>query len=64
MGLPGAGKTRSRERYVAAGIQRLNRDDAGGTLRDLLRRSIARSRSGQSRVVLDNTYVSRKSRAE
>ena len=36
MGLPGAGKTTLAERFVADGYQRLNRDEAGGTLRDLL----------------------------
>ena len=64
MGLPGAGKTTLTERYVADGYQRINRDEAGGTLRALigdLERSIA---AGASRIVLDNTYVSRQSRAE
>jgi hypothetical protein len=48
---------------TAGGFGRLNRDEAGGTLRDLLPgldRAIA---AGATRLVLDNTYVSRKSRA-
>lgn len=63
MGLPGAGKTTLAKAYAARGFERLNRDDAGGTLRDLagdLDRALNR---GRSRLVLDNTYVSRKSRA-
>lgn len=64
MGLPGAGKTTLTERFVADGYQRLNRDETGGTLRALtgdLERALA---SGTSRIVLDNTYVSRRSRAD
>ena len=64
MGLPGAGKTTLTEQFVADGFQRLNRDEIGGTLRALagdLDRALA---AGASRLVLDNTYVSRRSRAE
>jgi aryl-alcohol dehydrogenase-like predicted oxidoreductase/predicted kinase len=63
MGLPGAGKSTLTERFVADGFQRLNRDEAGGTLRDLLpelRRSLS---AEKPRIVLDNTYVTRQSRA-
>ena len=63
MGLPGAGKSRLAERFVADGYVRLNRDDAGGSLRALtvaLDRELER---GVSRLVLDNTYVTRRSRA-
>ena len=59
MGLPGAGKSTVAESLSARGYERLNRDDAGGSLRELLP-AIA---SGSSRIVLDNTYVTRKSRA-
>ncbi len=59
MGLPGAGKSTVAESFAARGYERLNRDDAGGSLRGLLP-AIA---SGSSRIVLDNTYVTRKSRA-
>ncbi len=63
MGLPGAGKSTLTEQFVADGFERLNRDETGGTLRGLLpelRRALAAERA---RVVLDNTYVTRQSRA-
>ncbi len=63
MGLPGAGKSTYARTLVENGYERLNRDDAGGSLAGLLPaldRSIA---AGASRIVVDNTYVSRKSRA-
>jgi aryl-alcohol dehydrogenase-like predicted oxidoreductase/histidinol phosphatase-like enzyme/predicted kinase len=64
MGLPAAGKTTLTERFVAEGYQRINRDETGGTLRALtgdLDRALA---AGASRIVLDNTYVSRRARAD
>jgi aryl-alcohol dehydrogenase-like predicted oxidoreductase/histidinol phosphatase-like enzyme/predicted kinase len=64
MGLPGAGKSTFAESLAAHGYYRLNRDEAGGTLRGLLPALDAALASGASRIVLDNTYVSRKSRAE
>lgn len=63
MGLPGAGKSTYAEGLVADGYRRLNRDEAGGTLRDLLPAFNEALASGTSRIVLDNTYVSRASRA-
>jgi histidinol phosphatase-like enzyme/predicted kinase len=63
MGLPGAGKSEAARTFVADGYSRLNRDDAGGSLRGLLRGFEELRQSGVSRIVLDNTYVSRKSRA-
>ena len=63
MGLPAAGKSTLAARFVAEGYHRLNRDEAGGTLRGLLP-ALERARAGgTTRFVLDNTYVSRKSRA-
>ena len=64
MGLPGAGKSTLTEGLVASGYARLNRDVTGGRLRDLLPELDRVLASGTTRVVLDNTYVSRKSRAE
>jgi len=64
MGLPGAGKSTFAETLTQQGYLGLNRDDAGGTLRDLLPALEAALASGASRIVLDNTYVSRKSRGE
>ena len=64
MGLPAAGKsTLAQQRFAGRGYARLNRDEAGGTLGGLvpaLDRTLA---SGTTRVVLDNTYLTRKSRA-
>jgi predicted kinase/histidinol phosphatase-like enzyme len=63
MGLPGAGKTTMAKELATRGYLRLNRDDAGGTLRDLVPELDRALASGAPRIVLDNTYVSRKSRA-
>ena len=64
MGLPGAGKSTYAETLAAQGYVRLNRDDAGGTLRDLIPWLGAALASEVPRIGLDNTYVTRKSRAE
>jgi histidinol phosphatase-like enzyme len=64
MGLPGAGKSTIARGFVERGYARLNRDEAGGRLAGLLPRLDGLLRAGQTRVVLDNTYVSRKARAE
>ena len=64
MGLPAAGKSTVAQTMVGQSYHRLNRDEAGGTLRDLVQELDRAIASGVSRVVLDNTYVSRKSRAE
>jgi aryl-alcohol dehydrogenase-like predicted oxidoreductase/histidinol phosphatase-like enzyme/predicted kinase len=64
MGLPGAGKTTLTEQFVTEGYQRLNRDETGGTLRSLIGDLEDALAAGASRIVLDNTYVSRRSRAE
>ena len=63
MGLPGAGKSTLAESFVARGYARLNRDTAGGSLADLLPGLDPLIASGTSHIVLDNTYVSRESRA-
>jgi aryl-alcohol dehydrogenase-like predicted oxidoreductase len=63
MGLPGAGKSTVARHFVTQGYTRLNRDEAGGSLRDLLPNLENLVASGVTRVVLDNTYVSRASRA-
>jgi aryl-alcohol dehydrogenase-like predicted oxidoreductase/predicted kinase len=63
MGLPGAGKSTVAREFVDRGYVRLNRDEAGGSLRALLPGLEHLVRSGTTRVVLDNTYVSRASRA-
>src|SRR5262249_33582901 len=63
MGLPGAGKSTLAQTLVERGYTRLNRDDAGGSLRDLVPDLERLIDEGAARIVLDNTYVSRKSRA-
>ena len=63
MGLPAAGKSTAARTFVEQGYRRLNRDDEGGSLRELLPALDRLVETGCSRIVLDNTYVSRKSRA-
>jgi histidinol phosphatase-like enzyme/predicted kinase len=63
MGLAGAGKSTLAGRFVAEGYHRLNRDDRGGSLRGLLPALEQAAGEGVTRVVLDNTYASRASRA-
>lgn len=59
MGIPGSGKSRLAEEYVARGYRRLNRDERGGTLRELAGALDDELASGARRVVLDNTYLTR-----
>ena len=63
MGIPGAGKSRVAERLAAHGYVRLNRDERGGTLRDLDAALDDELSAGTTRVVLDNTYLTRASRS-
>ena len=63
MGLPGAGKSTIARAMAEQGYARLNRDDAGGSLRGLLPDLERLVEAGHSQIVLDNTYVSRASRA-
>ncbi len=63
MGLPAAGKSTVAATFTAQGYLRLNRDETGGSLSALLPALDRAIESGSRRVVLDNTYVSRKSRA-
>jgi predicted kinase len=64
MGIPAAGKSTLTQQFVADGYLRLNRDESGGTLRGLLPALRRALQDGTTRIVLDNTYVTRKSRAE
>jgi aryl-alcohol dehydrogenase-like predicted oxidoreductase/predicted kinase/histidinol phosphatase-like enzyme len=64
MGMPGAGKTTVARELEAKGYERLNRDESGGTLADLVPRLDECLRAGKPRVVLDNTYPTRASRNE
>jgi aryl-alcohol dehydrogenase-like predicted oxidoreductase len=63
MGIPGAGKSRLAERYVARGYLRLNRDERGGSLREVADALDETLSSGAGRVVLDNTYLTRAARS-
>ena len=63
MGIPGAGKSHVAEDYVARGYVRLNRDERGGTLRELVDPLEEELASPEPRVVLDNTYLTRASRS-
>lgn len=62
MGLPGAGKSTVARQLAAEGYTRLNRDEAGGSLTSLLPVLDRAILAGTTRVVLDNTYVTRKAR--
>jgi aryl-alcohol dehydrogenase-like predicted oxidoreductase/histidinol phosphatase-like enzyme len=64
MGLPGAGKSTFAQPLIDAGYQRLNRDEAGGLLAGLLPELDRALTANAPRIVLDNTYLSRQSRAE
>jgi adenylate kinase family enzyme len=64
MGVPGAGKSRAAEGFVARGYERLNRDITGGTLRGIARTLDERLAAGADRLVLDNTYVTRATRSD
>ena len=62
VGMPGAGKSTLAADYVARGYVRMNRDDRGGTLRQLAA-ALDGELASSSRIVLDNTYATRTSRA-
>jgi aryl-alcohol dehydrogenase-like predicted oxidoreductase/histidinol phosphatase-like enzyme len=63
MGLPAAGKSTLAQSFVEQGYARLNRDEMGGSLSGLAKRLGDVVSSGHSRLVVDNTYVTRQSRA-
>jgi aryl-alcohol dehydrogenase-like predicted oxidoreductase len=63
MGIPGAGKTLVAEDYVARGYVRLNRDERGGSLRDVAAALGDELSAGTRRIVLDNTYLTRAARS-
>ena len=62
-GMPGSGKSTLAAEYAERGYLRLNRDERGGSLIDLARALDDALANGAGRVVLDNTYPSRASRA-
>lgn len=62
MGLPGAGKSTLAADLAARGYERLNRDETGGRLADLVPALAGHLAAGRRQVVLDNTYGSRAAR--
>jgi aryl-alcohol dehydrogenase-like predicted oxidoreductase/histidinol phosphatase-like enzyme len=64
MGMPGAGKTSAARALESEGYERLNRDERGGSLADLPPLLDELLVAGRRRVVLDNTYPTRRSRNE
>ncbi len=63
MGIQGAGKSELVQSYVDHGYERLNRDGMGGKVDDLIVHLQHLLNEGKTRVVLDNTYPTRISRA-
>ena len=62
MGIQGAGKSEFVRQYLDKGYVRLNRDQQGGALDDLVPLVGESLVAGATRVVLDNTYPTRASR--
>jgi aryl-alcohol dehydrogenase-like predicted oxidoreductase/predicted kinase len=63
MGLPGAGKSLVAADYAERGYLRLNRDERGGSLRELAGALDDALAAGTREVVLDNTYLTRVARS-
>jgi len=63
MGIPGAGKTRLAGDYTERDYLRLNRDERAGSLRQLAEALEEELAGGATRIVLDNTYLTRASRS-
>jgi aryl-alcohol dehydrogenase-like predicted oxidoreductase/adenylate kinase family enzyme len=59
MGIPGSGKSRIAAGFTARRFQRLNRDERGGSLKQLAAELDEQLGAGATRVVLDNTYLTR-----
>jgi aryl-alcohol dehydrogenase-like predicted oxidoreductase len=64
MGMPGAGKSTVAQEFTARGYERLNRDELGGRLSDLVASLEIGLEQGKREWVLDNTYASRAARNE
>jgi aryl-alcohol dehydrogenase-like predicted oxidoreductase/histidinol phosphatase-like enzyme len=64
MGMPGAGKSLVARQLGADGYERLNRDELGGSVTDLIPRLEECLVDGRRNIVLDNTYPTRRSRNE
>jgi aryl-alcohol dehydrogenase-like predicted oxidoreductase len=64
MGMPAAGKSSVARELADDGYERLNRDERGGALADLIPALADGLTNGKRRWVLDNTYPSRAARNE
>jgi aryl-alcohol dehydrogenase-like predicted oxidoreductase/predicted kinase len=64
MGVQGAGKSTLAREWIERGYENLNRDTLGKGLKEVAKRADQKLSDGVRRLVLDNTYVSRPSRAE
>lgn len=64
VGPPAGGKTSRVQPFLDDGYRRLNRDQLGGRLRDLVIKMASAIGQGERRFVLDNTYPTRRSRGE
>lgn len=64
MGLQGSGKSTLAKEWIAKGYENLNRDTIGKALKDVARLADEKLTAGVRKLVLDNTYVTRSSRAE
>jgi HAD superfamily hydrolase (TIGR01662 family) len=63
IGFPASGKTEVAKNYIDKGYHRLNRDEIGGKLDDLVNHlETLYKNKGVTKFVMDNTYSTRKSR--
>lgn len=63
VGMPAAGKSTYSTRFVEQGYLRFNRDERGGSLVELARAVDRELAGGATKIVVDNTYASRATRA-
>lgn len=63
VGMPAAGKSTYSTRFVDQGYVRFNRDERGGSLLELARAVDRELTGGATKIVVDNTYASRATRA-
>lgn len=64
MGFPAIGKTRHAQGYIDSGYVRLNRDQLGCKVNDLIKHLEEHFSKGEKNFVLDNTYMTIESRAK
>ncbi len=64
MGIQGAGKSEAAKAWADRGYERFNRDERGGTLRQLNLAVAERLKAGAKQLLLDNTYLTRAARRD